>query len=267
MKPQATIFTLLLYAMLAAGCAAGKSTTLYRATYQGKSWTVKTRETRTWNGSRTDWVLKLAGHPALPININKRWGTPVQPPGPLTTDWGPPYSEEIFGTAARVFLGTAPPYNNTPDDYRDSIPRQHDYTVLYMPAGTKARDFEAYAGLLKSQWAAADKALTADDRQYFPHIIGLVAAPRMAAVRRFRGEKGGVKYLLRVDPDGFVNLDLDDAAAEGNFMRHSPVQMPGKVIRIRTLYNIEGEGWTAAHFRTFRDANGQSPEAFFTLED
>lgn len=37
MKPQAAIFSLLVCSLLAAGCAAGRSTVLYRGTYEGKS--------------------------------------------------------------------------------------------------------------------------------------------------------------------------------------------------------------------------------------
>ncbi len=265
MKTQASIFVLLCM-LITGGCATGKGTVLYRGTYEGKAWTVKTKETRTWNGSRTDWVLKLEGQPAVPIIPIQRWGTPVQPPGPVSTDWGTPYSTDIFGGAARIFFGTAPPYNNSPDYYGSGEPRKPDYTVLYMPPGSTRKHFDAYAGLMNAQWAAADSALTAGGGVDFPHIIGLVAMPRMLAVRRFRGEKGGVKYMLRVEPDGFVNLDHDVYSADQNYTRHSAVQMPGRVIRIGTLYGIEG-GWTAAELGKFRDAKGQALEEEFTVED
>ena len=254
-------------ALLTAGCFGSADKVVYKGTHNGLNYVVKARETRNWNGSRTDWVLKLKGHPELPVIITNRWGTPVEPDGLVSTDWGPPYSDAIYGKYERMYVGNAPAYTNTGDDYRDSVVRQHDYTMLYMPPGSEKKDFDAYSGLMKAEWAAVDKALTADDAYYFPHLIGLVSAPREPFIQRFRGSKNGVKHVLRIDPDGYVFFGFDDGSADGNHDRHSPVQMPKKEILLRTIYNIDAYGWQLDDFRKMRDEKGKSPEAYFKLTD
>lgn len=256
-----------LLAFLTAGCFSPSDTVRYEGTHNGLNYVVKARETRTWNGSRTDWVLKLEGHPELPIIVTKRWGTPVEPDGTVSTDWGPPYSDAIYGKYERMYLGNAPAYTNTGDDYSDSVARQHDYTMLYMPPGSDIKDFAAYSTLMKAEWAAVDKALAAGDTRYFPHLIGLVSAPKYRFVRSFRGTVHGQPLVLRVDPDGYVNFGLDDGTAALNHMRHCVVQMPQKEIVLSMIYGWKDYKISKADLLTFRDLEGKSPEAYFKVSD
>lgn len=262
----ASILTIPLMIFSFAGCAIGNNKVLYRGSFEGKQFTVRTHVTATFNGSRTDWRLKLDGHPALPINIIQRWGTPVALKEPETTDWGPPYSDEIYGKYERMYLVTAPAYTNVPYSYHEPVKRLHDYTMLYMPPGLSSKDFNTYARLLKTEWAAVDKALTADSESCFPHLIGLVNAPRPLFIKRFRGTKDGVQYELRIDPDGFVDVQPGEPY-DRNHVMHSPVQMPRKAIRIHTIYGNDVYALTVTDIRTFRDSQGHAIEEYFKLED
>jgi hypothetical protein len=257
----------LLLTFLTAGCFTPTDKVIYKGTHNGLNFTVKAHETHTWNGSRIDWILKLDGHPELPIIITKRWGTPVEPDGIISTDWGPPYSDALYGKFSRMYLGNAPAYVNIGDNYRDSVARQHDYTMLYMPVGSDEKDFAAYSSLMKAEWAAVDKALTMDDTGYFPHLIGLVGAPREIFVQRFRGSKNGVTHVLRVDPDGYVNFGIDDGSADKNHDRHSPVQMPQKEILLHTIYTIDADGWQLDDLRNMKDQKGKRVEAYFKVSN
>ena len=254
-----------LLAFLTGGCTPDK--VLYQGTHNGLDFVVKAHETKVWVGSRTDWVLKLEGHPELPIIITKRWGTPVTPDESVSTDWGPPYTDAIYGKFDRMYLGNAPAYSNGGAELSDTVARQHDYTMLYMPPGCDATDFAAYADLLKTEWDKVDKALTADDNTYFPHLIGLVCSPRERFIQRFRTTKDGVQYVLRIDPDGYLNFGPDDGSADWNHVRHSPVQMPGKEILVHTIYATEAQTWQLDDFRNMNDRKGKSLNAYFTVSD
>ncbi len=252
-------------AFLTAGCFSSTQKVIFEGTYNGMRYVVKARETRTYNGSRTDWRVRLGNLPELPINITLLYGTPVPLDGVATTDWGPPYDDALYGTYERVYSAEAPVYSNKGDAY-DSTPDQHDYTMLYLPDGINQDAFRQYAAFMKAEWGNVDKALTATNNN-FPHLIGLVNAPRQRFIRSFKGMAKGQPLVLRIDPDGYVNFGLDDGSAELDHMRHCVVQMPRKGIVLHTLYTWEVYNATKADVLTFRDFEGKSPDAWFKLED
>ncbi len=254
-------------AALHTAAARGRDKVIYTGEYEGKAYTVRSHTTHTWNGNRTDWRLKLRGLPEVPIIIRIQKGTPVLPKGAYTTDWGPPYSNEVFGSRPYTYF-TTPQYSNTPDDYSDDgTEQQHDYTVLYFSPGRFTRaEYDAYARFMKAEWRKVDSALGSTVRN-FPHIIGTVYADREAIIHRFRGTYRGSPHVLRIDPDGYVNMGPDDPSEAGNHMRHAPVQMPGKVIRAHTIYPYGYDGLKAADIAGFRNAEGRSVRDFFRVED
>ena len=252
-------------AFLTSGCLIPTETTVYEGTYNGLNYVVKAHETHTVNGSRTDWRVRLGKLPELPINITRLYGITIAPDGVVTTDWGPPYDDALYGSYDRTYIGTKPAYSSQGDKY-DGTPDQHDYTMLYLPDNTDKAVFEQYAAFMKSEWPKVDKALTGVNNN-FPHIIGLVNAPRQRFFRRFRGVVHGKPMILWVEPDGYVNFQEDDVSAEGNHMRHCIVQMPRKAIVLHDLYFWTTYGATKTDVQRFRDKSGNSPEAYFTLED
>ncbi len=254
-----------LLAFLVGGCGLPTEKVLYEGTYNGMRYVVKSHEIHTWNGSRTDWRVRLGALPELPITITRRYGTPVEPDGAVTTDWGPPYEDALYGTYERIYVGQKPAYSSKGDLY-DSQPAQHDYTMLYMSAGTDNDVFRQYAAFMNAEWAKVDEALTPTTTN-FPHIIGLVRASRQRFIRSFRGMIRGQPMVLRIDPDGYVNFDQYDNSGITNRMRHCAVQMPRKAIVLHEIYLWSDNGATKADIRQFRDRNGKSPEDYFVLED
>ena len=255
-----------LLAFLTAGCLMPTEKVLYEGTYNGLTYVVKAHETHTVNGSRTDWRLRLGKLPELPINIIRRYGVTIELKGAVTTDWGLPYSDDLYGKYERVYVAQAPAYSNKGDAY-NSLPKQHDYTMLYMPDGIDNAVYQQYAQFMKAEWAKVDKALALTNLN-FPHIIGLVNAPQHRFIRSFRGTANGQPLVLRTDPDGYVNFGVDDGSAEVNHMRHCVVQMPRKAIVLHKLYTWTSYGpTTKADIQRFRDGSGKSPEAYFVLEE
>ena len=239
---------------------------LYKGNYNGETFVVRAHETRSFNGNRTDWRIKLGDLPEVPINITRRRGTPIPPGGAVSTDWGVPYSDEIFGEHEHIYFGDRPDYSNVGDDYSNEMEPQHDQSLLYVSRRLSTAQFQQYAVMMTAKWAEVDASLTGDDNN-FPHLIGLVHGERPLFIRTFRGECNGVSHVLRVDPDGYVNFGIDDAAAPSNHMRHCKVRMPGKVIALHTLYLWEDYLTTKAQIATFKDEVGQRIESTFELRD
>ena len=256
-----------LFSFLLGGCLSSSSDkVLFEGTYQGAPYTVKSHDTSNFNGTRTDWRLQLDDLPELPVNITRLRGTPVAVDGVVTTDWGPPYSDDLFDGHERVYLSGAPAYNSVGNDYKTLPQAQHDQTMLYVSEKLSAQQFRRYAACMKAEWPRIDKALAFDPATNFPHIIGLVHGSKQRFVRNFEGLCNGVPHVLRVDPDGFVNLDPSDVA-NVNHMRHCKVQMPGKVIALHQIYGWQDYKTSKAEVSKFVDSNGKTPGDYFELKD
>ena len=240
---------------------------LYRGNYNGEGYLVRAHETRTFIGNRTDWRIKLGDLPEVPINITRRRGTPIAPGGAVSTDWGTPYSDDIFGDHELLYFGERPTYNGIGDDYSNEAQPQHDETLLYVSQTISPAGFRRFAAMMSAQWGEVDNALAGDPDNNFPHIVGLVHGARPLFIRTFRGNCNGVPHVLRVDPDGYVNFGIDDAEAPSNHMRHCKVGMPSKIIELPTLYLWRDYQTTKAHIATFTDDRGQSIENAFELRD
>ena len=256
-----------LFSFLFGGRSSPPKNVLYQGSYNGETFVVRAHETRAFIGSRTDWCIKLGDLPDVPINITRRRGTPIPPGGAVSTDWGVPYSDAIFGGHELIYFGDRPTYNNVGDDYSNEAEPQHDQTLLYVSRRLSPTQFAKLAAMMQARWGEVDMALTSNVDNNFPHILGLVHGERPLFIRTFRGECNGVPHVLRVDPDGYVNFGIDDEAASSNHMRHCKVQRPDKVIELPTLYLWADYQTTKAQIATFRDVNGQSIENTFELRD
>ena len=252
--------------LLLTGCASSDEM-VYQGQYQGQNATVKAHQTSNFNGTRTDWRIQLGDLPQLPVNITLMTANPVPVNGETTTDWGPPYSDSIYGAHQRIYWGQKPAYSSSGDDYRNSPKAQHDTTVLYASENLSQQQFERYAAWMKADWARVDAALASDPDSNFPNLIGLVHGSKALFTRSFRGSCHGVAYVLRTAPDGYVNFGEDDGSAEINHMRHCKVRMPGKIIALHNIYLWKDYRATKADILRFKDDQGEHPDAYFTLQD
>ncbi len=267
MRISAFLIMASLFSFLLGGCASRKDKVLYEGVYKGQKYVVKSHETHTYNGSRTDWRVQLGNLPELPINVTMKLGTPISLDGALSTDWGAPFSDEIFGQNERAYFGATPAYSSLGDDYSKTQQIQHDETMLYVHEEIQSDQYRQYAAMMKADWAKVDKALVTNSNDGFPRIVGVVHGSRQLFVRHFRGTIKGVSHVLRIDPDGYVNLHLDDSVTDDNRMRHCKVQMPGKVIPLRKIYGWNEYKSSKAEIARFKDAQGKTPEAYFKLQD
>ena len=248
--------------------ASARDRLIYEGRYNGERYTVREHITHVWMiGRRTDWRIRLGRRPVARVNIRIQRGTPITLKDAFTTDWGPPYSDDIFGDRARVYL-TTPVYPTPDKGYPDTTAEQHDITMLYLtPAKFSKKDFDAYAAFMKVEWPKVDAALANRNHRQFPHIIGLALADRESIIHRFRGMYRGQPFVLRIDPDGYINMGPDDSSEPLNHVRNSPVQMPGKVISARTIYSYGSEGLKGAEIAGFTDKDGRRVDAFFKVTD
>ena len=256
-----------LFSFLFGGCSSPTDKVLYEGVYNGESYVVKSHETRTFNGNRTDWRVGLGALPELPINIRVRLGPPIPLQDDVTTDWAPPYSDEIFGKYERTYLGAAPVYSNKGDDYSNENKPQHDETMLYVSELVPQNQYRQYTAMMKAEWAKVNTALASDANSNFPRIIGIVHGSRRLFTRSFRGKCNGIAHVLRIDPDGYVNFGLDDGSAESNSMRHCKVQMPQKAIVLSQIYGWKDYRTSKAEIAQFKDSEGKNPAAYFKLRD
>ena len=264
------IYMASLLSFLLVGCGARNEKVLHQGTFNGQKYVVKSYETRDFNNKRVDWLLQMGDLPALPINVTMKFGAPVLPKSAITTDWGVPYSDEIFGQTERTYFGAPPAYSNEGDDYSKTRQVQHDETMLYVSPAIPADRYRQYASMMKSEWAKIDKALVVPANNGFPRIVGVAHSVRPFFIRHFRGTIGGVAHVLRIDPDGYVNLGVDDGSAESNAesnrVRHCKVQMPGKTILLRKIYGWNDYKTSKAEIAKFKDAQGKRVGDFFRLQ-
>ena len=239
--------------------------TFHEGTYNGMPYTLQTREEKGFSTNHIDWRIKLGQLPAAEIT-------------PLTTDWGPPYSNDIFGTAPYCYTARyIPAYRTEEKDPTDYQPFTHEYTMLYLPPKKFSKlEYEQYCAFMKSEWSAIDQ--TYAERQYssFPHLIGLVYAQQDDITKIYKGSYKPYptteptlvhKALIRIENDGRVQLvDRDE---QGN-IRYSGlstrVQMPGKRLFLDTNPTSGGLG-SIQNLRTFKDAQGRSPDMDFQVSE
>jgi len=195
-----------------------------------------------------DWRIQVGKIPAVLV-------------APTTTDWGPPYSTDIYGADAYSFItarDTA--YVDTPFT-PGSIGVAH--TMLYVsPRVLDEDEYETFLRFMTEEFPRLSDSLTGTDLRGFPHIIGLVYGEQQKYARDFRGTHEGKSRILRIQPDGRVRLiESDKWANEVYSGLAEKVGMPGKVLRSK------GDGLTRGDLRGFRDARGVPVDSVFRVED
>ncbi|MBO0951063.1 hypothetical protein [Fibrella forsythiae] len=223
--------------------------TVLKGSFKGKPYELLSIETKGFSTNRIDYALKLGSYKQVRIDA-------------LTTDWGPPYADELYGNARRVYIDKSPaPYSNQGDD-----PQRHPATMLYLSPERFSKDvFEQYASLLQSEWPVIDQQFARDEYDRFPRILGLVYGEPQSFARLFTGKKEGKPHAIKVEPDGRVRYSpLTDWANDEYSGLSDKVQMPGKHIYVATG---KLTGLTLAQVQSYKDELGKTLSDYFLVQE
>ncbi len=244
-----------LFALLSTvfGACRAQWTTIREGTWNGQRYTVQERSRSGAFASTNslDWRIKLGKMPAVPVDA-------------VTTDWGPPYSTDIYGAESYLFItdkDTA--YSNAPFT-PGTIGVAH--TMLYIsPRTLDGGQYEILYNFMKDRWPALSDSLVGTDLRGFPHIIGLVYGKQKTFAEDFKGTYNGKKMIIRIEPDGRVRfMDDDKWAAESYSGLSSKVEMPGKILRLQAPGTPQA-GLTLDQLRAFRNQYDRPLEVRFEI--
>ncbi len=191
--------------------------------FDGEKFMLQQKETKGFSTNSFKWRFRLEGHPY--VNIN-----------PMTKDWGPPFSTDVFGGNSFIYI--------TDQDTAYINPMQSDRktnTFLYLdPDKYSEEEFEIYSDFMKKHWAEIDAKYGGNDLRTFPGIIGLAYCKQENPTYQFRGKlkylgTGEEKpYLLEIANDGRIRLMQDEKRGNDAYSGLSEqVEMPGKIIRFK----------------------------------
>jgi hypothetical protein len=229
------------------GCA--NTQTLHEGTFNGVPYKLQSIENKGFSTNSITCAVKLGRWKAAPIDA-------------LTTDWGPPYADDLYGNTRRVYLNkNHKPYQNEPDNAV-----QHPSTMLYLsPSRFSEQAFAEYSAFMQSEWPNIDQQFTQSAYNRFPHIIGLVHGDQTDFVRIFRGKKEGKNYSISVEPDGRVRFEQDSQyGAEEYSGLSEKIQMPGKIIFVAVGKNA---GLSMQELLTYKELDGKTLADYFTLRE
>ena len=226
--------------------------TIETGTYKGTKYQLQERSSSGMFSvsNSLDWRIKLGDLPALPINAN-------------TTEWGPPYSTDIYGADAYLFI------SDKDTVYKNQLPAPEAlktfYSMLYVsPAAIDEGAFEEYYTFMKDAWPGIDSSNTQDDPRSLPHIIGLVYGNRDKYIMKFKGMHNGKPMVLIIENDGRINLVNDDKWQQENYSGLSQkVQMPGKKILLNP--HPQDGGLTMGELKSFRNEQQLPVDKFFSI--
>lgn len=242
-------FTATAFAAFLGLFACENSVSIYRGTFKDETYEVLSIETIGFSTNQIDYAIKLANQKWVRIDA-------------LTTDWGPPYSDDVYGSTRRVYSNR----NHTPYSNERDNPQRHPSTMLYLSPGRFSKEaFERYADLLKSEWTTIDRQFSRDDYDRFPQIIGVVYGDRQDFVRIFRGRQNDKNYSVKVEPDGRIRYSPDGEWPNDEYSGLSEkVQMPGKLIYVATGKNA---GLSLNQVQTYQDAAHKRIGDCFDLQE
>ena len=244
--------SLLVIATIALHCR--NRTVFHTGTFEGKTYTVTEIETKGFSTNSFTHELKLPARKAVKINV-------------FTTNWGPPYADDLYGSTPRVYIPAR--HNATVYYNSDTDSTRFNGTMLYLSPDRFSRQaFDDYARLMKQVWPAIDKKYADQPYTSFPNIIGLVYGNQEDFTLTFEGKKEGQAYTVRVEPDGRIIYTQVNKYSSDEYSGLSlKVQMPGKRIVVSTQPNAGQlySGVSMAQLKTYRDKKGNVLGDYFTL--
>ena len=228
----------------------GTTTTLEEGTFEEQAYTFKSTEYKGFTTNSFEWRFKLGRLPTVEINA-------------LTTDWGPPYSDDLYGSTPFVYTAEhRSPYTNV-DDYSDVLTS----TMLYLsPDRFSKSEFDQYVRFMKLEWPKIDtKHATQPGLRSFPHIIGLVYGEKTDFEKFFKGKKAddGATYDYTIYIDGRIELGNTTGFIYSGLSQK--VQMPGKIIYLYTFPESPTSGITLEKLKTYKDKKGKTIPDYFTI--
>lgn len=227
------------------GCENWKA--FHTSTFNGETYEVQTMETKGFSTNRIDYALKLGSRKRVVIDA-------------LTTDWGPPYADDLYGGAPRVYINKQHlGYSNA-----DSS-GEHRSTMVYLsPKRFSREDFDQYVAFMQQEGAIIDQKFAYREYNRFPHIIGLVYGEADAFARIFKARRNGKTYFFRIEPDGRIRYMADEQWANDEYSGLSQkVQMPGKRIYVATGKDA---GLPRTEILTYKDKTGKTLADYFAVE-
>jgi hypothetical protein len=225
------------------GC--NKKNELASGQYRGTDYRVQSVEHQNFMATHFTYEVKLGRLPTAAIDAH-------------TTDWGPPYSPEIYGSTPVVYSGA--PYPAYADSLNLEKPR---YTLLYLdPDRFSREEFAQYADFFKSEWPSLDPKVAGEAFNDCPHLIGLVYGTPGQFTQQFRGEAYGQKMDITVFPEGRVRFGAADGSSEQSSGLANMVQMPGRRIPLtRASWAL-----SPAQVAQFKDQHGKSLGDYFAVQ-
>ena len=196
------------------------------------------------------WRFKLGRLPAVDINAT-------------TTEWGVPYSDDIYGSAPFVYTTE----RRLPYTHEENYTPVVTNTMLYLsPKRFSQSDFDQYVRFMKREWPSIDALYaTETGSRSFPHIIGLVYGRREDFEQVFKDSKAsnGDPQHYTVYNDG--RIVLGTATGTTNSWLSPNVQMPGRLIEMYTYPGKPYYGVTLEKLKTYRDSKGKTIPDYFTV--
>lgn len=233
--------------LISLGCA--NRQTIHTGTFDNETYELKSVETQGFSTNSISYELTLGRWKSAKIDA-------------ITTDWGAPYADDLYGNARRVYIRPDHiAYRNEPDNAVD-----HQATMLYLSPSRFSPDaFARYADFMKAAWPGIDRQFATDRYNRFPHIIGIVYGKQRDFARTFRGRHEGKAYLIRVEPDGRIRYMLDSQGANDEYSGLSEkVHMPGKIVYLATGKDAR---LTLAQVRTYTDETDKALTDYFELRE
>lgn len=215
--------------------------TFEKGDYNGQTYEIQSRQVRGFTNNRIEHRFRVGK--LSPIEVDAH-----------TTDWGPPYSDDIYGTAAFEYFKEA---NRNYDNNPDPISPKGRTMLYFSDKEFSEAEYEKYAAFMRDKWMQIDKILFEDGHSLFPHIIGIVYGSMEDFTKEFKGTYMGNKATFTVENDGRVRL-LSEGGEYGHNLSLN-IQMPGKKILMDTTVkemNID-------FYKSFKNEKGADPTKFF----
>lgn len=228
------------------GCANTES--FHNGTFKGEPYELAYRETKGFSTNSIYYEVKLGRRKWVKIDPN-------------TTNWGPPYADDLYGNTRRVYIDkNHTSYSNDPDNAVI-----HPSTMLYLsPSRFSQETFDQYAAFMQSEWPKIDHQFGHQEDSNFPRIIGLVYGEQTEFARTFRGRNDRTDYVIRVEVDGRIRYGSPTLSFEQSSGLSEKVQMPGKIIYVSTGKQA---ALSLAALQTYRDGDGKTLRDYFTLTE